>query len=162
MSDAMIEMLVTCLIWVAAYLVVLYITKRAGVGYNVLRNSLKWMEKLKKKCASLKGQLCSKGFSIQSKGAIRSLRDVVRCEKGIARILTVYLFDNKGDKDVSQAMELLADVPEYCRKAVAMAVDGKSSDIDSMFCKVYDSIDLAVSLVKKAIDRDLKEELLKV
>lgn len=162
MSDAVINTIVTCLVWVVAYFVVLYITNRAGVGYNVLKNSLKWHENLRKLCLELKVQLCSKGFSLQSRKAVVCLKRIVRCEKRIARILTVYMFDNKDDKNVSQAMDLVSSVPDLCRKAVVIAVEGKGTDMDCLFSTVDDNIGRSCALIKQSIERDIKEELLKV
>lgn len=162
MSDAIIKMILTCVGWVVAYFVVLFITNKAGVGYNVLKNSLKWLVELKKLCAGLRTQLSSKGFTLQSKSAIHGLKKVVRCEKGIARILTVYMFDNKDDKNVSQAMDLVSSVPELCRKAAAIAGDGRSEDLSAVFSQVDDYISRASSLIRQSIERDMKEELLKV
>lgn len=162
MTDAIIKMIVTCVAWVVAYFVVLFITNKAGVGYNVLKNSLKWLAELKKLCVGLRTQLSSKGFTLQSKSAIHGLKKVVRCEKGIARILTVYMFDNKDDKNVSQAMDLVSSVPELCRRAAAVARDGKSEDLSSVFSQVDDCISRAGSLIRQSIERDMKEELLKV
>ncbi len=162
MTDAVIKMIVTCVVWVVAYLVVLFITNKAGVGYNVLKNALKWLVELRKLCVGFRTQLSSKGFTLQSKGAIHGLKKVVRCEKGIARILTVYMFDNKDDKNVAQAMDLVSSVPELCRKAVVIAGDGRSADLDAVFSQVDDCISRAGSLIKQSIERDMKEELLKV
>ncbi len=162
MSDAVIKMIVTCVAWVVAYFVVLFITNKAGVGYNVLKNSLKWLVELKKLCVGLRAQLSSKGFTLQSKSAIHGLKKVVRCEKGIARILTVYMFDKKDDKNVSQAMDLVSSVPELCRKAAAIAGDGRSEDLSAVFSQVDDCISRASSLIRQSIERDMKEELLKV
>ncbi len=162
MSDAVIKMIVTCVAWVVAYFVVLFITNKAGVGYNVLKNSLKLMVELRKLCTGFKTQLSSKGFTLQSKGAIHGLKKIVRCEKGIARILTVYMFDNKDDKNAVQAMDLVSDIPELCRKAVVIAGDGRSTDLDAVFSQMDDCISRADSLIRQAIERDMKEELLKV
>ena len=162
MSDAVVNMIVTCVVWVVAYFVVLFITNKAGVGYNVLKNSLKWLVELRKLCVGFRTQLSSKGFTLQSKSAIHGLKKVVRCEKGIARILTVYMFDNKDDKNVAQAMDLVSNVPELCRKAVVVAGDGKSADLDAVFSQVDDCISRAGSLIRQSIERDMKEELLKV
>ena len=134
MSDAIIKMILTCVGWAVAYFVVLFITNKAGVGYNVLKNSLKWLVELKKLCVGLRAQLSSKGFTLQSKSAIHGLKKVVRCEKGIARILTVYMFDNKDDKNsIDQtfsayrdfdATQLLVDVQDQlCQEISEELVD---------------------------------------
>ncbi len=174
MSESLLKMLGTCVAWGLSYLIILYITNKMGVGYNVLKNSLKWLVQLKKLCASLHAQLAATGFSQHSRGTINCLKKVVRCERGIARILTVYIFDNRDDKDVSQAMELISSIPDYARKAAAIASeasssnanagdnDRKNSELDAVFSKIDDCIARAGELIKNAIDRDMKEELLRV
>ena len=74
----------------------------------------------------------------------------------------MYMFDNKDDKNVSQAMDLVSSVPELCRKAAAIAGDGRSEDLSAVFSQVDDCINRASSLIRQSIERDMKEELLKV
>lgn len=174
MTESLLKMLGTCLAWGISYLVILYITNKMGVGYNVLKNSLKLLVQLKKLCVSLHTQLSSSGFSQHSRGAINCLKKVVRCERGIARILTVYIFDNRDDKAVSQAMDLISSIPEYARKAAAIASEASSSnasesdndmknaELDTVFAKIDDCIARSSNLIKESIDRDMKEELLRV
>lgn len=173
MTESLLKMLGTCLAWGISYLIILYITNKMGVGYNVLKNSLKWLAQLKKLCTSLHFQLSSNGFSQHSRGTINCLKKVVRCERGIARILTVYIFDNRDDKDISHAMELISSIPDYARKAAVIASesssnvnasdnDRKNAELDEVFSKIDNCIALSSELIKKAIERDLKEELLRV
>jgi len=166
MTDALFKMLGVCFGWIIAYLITLYITSKMGMGYNVLKNSLKWLSKLKSLSSSLRSKLCAKDFSLKSRSAISSLKNVVRCERGISRILTVYMFDNKDDKDVVEAATLVSEVSELSRKAAAIASDlahlEKESELDAVFSKIDENIAQASSLIKKSIERDIKEELLKV
>lgn len=169
MTDALFKMFGVCFAWIIAYFITLYVTSKMGIGYNVLKNSLKWLGKLNGLCVSLRTRLCAKDFTLQSRKAISSLKKVVRCEKGISRILTVYMFDNRDDKDVVEAAELIKNVSELSRKAAAIASDSSSnsrnknsSELDAVFSIIDGNINRASGLIRQSIAREMKEELLKV
>lgn len=156
------KMLSTCLLWLFAYLVTLFITYKTGVGSNILRHALKRLAKLRKLCANFQLLITSKDFTIKSKKPVIKLSEIIKCQKGIVRILTVYLYDDKTDKDVSSAKEYLIDIPNYCRQALMLASEGSNSDINDFFKQIDTRISSAEGLVKKALEYDIKNEMLKV
>lgn len=156
------KMISTCILWLLAYLVTLFITYKTGVGSNILRHALKRLVKLRKLCANFQLLIVSKDFSIKSKTPVLKLSEIVGCQKGILRILTVYLYDDKTDKEVKDAKEYLVDIPNYCRQALILASEGSNSDINDFFKQIEARISSAEALIKKALEYDIKNEMLKI
>lgn len=156
------KMIYTCLLWVVAYLVTLFITHQTGVGSNVLKHAIKRLSKLRKRCDNFRDILTAPSFSIKSKKGVIALSEIVRYQNGIVRILNLYLYDDKNDKDVKDAKEYVLSVSDYCRKALTLAIEGTSSDINDFFRQVDTRISSAEALLKKAMEYDIKSEMLKV
>ena len=156
------KMIYSCLLWVIAYFVTLYFTNKMGVGSNVLKHALKWLSELRKLCRNFQGLIVSSSFSIKSNKSVLMLSKIIRCQKGIMRLFTVYLYDDKTDKDVKEAKAYVSTIPEYCRKALMMVSEGGSSDVADLFKQIETRISSAEALVKKALEYDIKSEMLKI
>lgn len=78
------------------------------------------------------------------------------------RLFTVYLYDDKTDKDVKDAQAYVADIPEYCRKALIMVSEGSSAEVADFFKQIEARISSAEALIKKALEYDIKSEMLKI
>ena len=156
------KMIYTCFLWVIVYLITLYITNKMGVGSNVLKHALKWLSQLRKLCRSFQELITSKEFSIKSNKSVVELSKIIRCQKAIMRLFTVYLYDDKTDKDVKGAKAYVADIPDFCRKALIMVSEGTGADVADFFKQIEDKISSAESLVKKALEYDIKSEMLKI
>ncbi len=156
------KMLSTCIIWLLVYLLTLFVTTRTGVGSNVLKHSLKRLAKMRKLCAKFQALIIAKSFSIKSKSSVLMLNEIVRCQKSFLRILSVYLYDDKTDKDVKEARDYVSDISDYCRQALILASEGSNSDLDDYFKQIEARISSAEVHIKKALEYDIKNEMLKI
>lgn len=160
--DALEKMFSTCIVWFVVYLVSLFITNKTGVGSNVLKHALKRLAKMRKLCGKFQMRITSSSFSIKSKTSVIMLNEITRCQKSFLRILAVYLYDDKTDKDVKNARDYITDIPNYCRQALILAAEGSNSDIGDYFKQIETRISSAESLIKKALEYDIKAEMLKI
>ncbi len=156
------KMISTCCLWVLAYLIVLIIATKVGVGSNVLKHVLKRFDKLRKLCFDFQMLLKAKNFSIQSKKPVLMLAKITSVQKSILRLFTAYLYDDKEDKDVKAAKEYVVNISDLCRKALLLATEGSNAEIDDFFKQIDSEISSAEALVKKALEYDIKSELLKI
>ncbi len=160
--SALEKMIYTCILWLVAYLVVLFVTNRVGVGSNVLKHALKRLARMRKLCGNFQETITAKSFSIKSKESVIKLSEIVRCQKGIVRILVVYLYDDKTDKEVLLAKEYVSSISEYCRKALMLVAENSASDTNEFFKQIETRISSAEGLLEQALEYDIKNEMLKV
>lgn len=156
------KMISTCILWFVVYLVTLFITNKTGVGSNVLKHALKRLAKMRKLCAKFQAFISSSKFSIKSKSAVLMLNEIVRCQKSFLRILSVYLYDDKNDKDVIEAKDYVADIPDYCRQALILVSESSKADTSDYFKQIEARICSAEVHINKALEYDIKNEMLKI
>lgn len=156
------KMIYTCVLWLAAYLVTLFFTNRFGVGSNVLKQALRWLAVLRKLCIAFQTYVMSKDFSIKSKKSVLMLSKIVKSQNGLVRLFTVYLYDDKTDKEIQGAKDYISGVSEYCRKALILVSEGSSIEVAENFKQIDMRISSAEALVKKALEYDLKSEMMKI
>lgn len=160
--SALEKMISTCIFWLLVYLLTLFITNKTGVGSNVLKHSLKRLARMRKLCAKFYVLISSSKFSIKSKSSVLMLNEIIRCQKSFLRILSVYLYDDKTDKDVKEARDYVADISDYCRQALILASEGSNADINDYFKQIEARISSAEVHIKKALEYDIKNEMLKI
>lgn len=160
--SALEKMISTCIFWLLVYLLTLFITNKTGVGSNVLKHSLKRLTRMRKLCAKFYDLISSSKFNIKSKSSVLMLNEIIRCQKSFLRILSVYLYDDKTDKDVKEARDYVADISDYCRQALILASEGSNADINDYFKQIEARISSAEVHIKKALEYDIKNEMLKI
>lgn len=160
--SALEKMLYTCIMWIVAYFVTVFVTNKTGVGSDMLKHTLKRLAKLRKLCGVFQEAISASDFNIHSKKGVVLLSNIARCQNGILRILAVYLYDDKTDKDVKEAKDYVASVSDYCRKALMLVAEGSSADLNEFFKQVEARISSAEALLKKALEYDIKSEMLKI
>ncbi len=160
--SALEKMISTCIFWFLLYLVTLFVTNKTGVGSNVLKHALKRLARMRKLCAKFQSLITSSSFNIKSKSAVLMLNEIIRCQKSFLRILSVYLYDDKTDKDVIEAKDYVASISDYCKQALILVSDGSDANVSDYFKQIEARISSAEVHIEKALEYDIKNEMLKL
>ena len=160
-SESFMKMCVTVGFWLALYIVVKLFTIHAGSD-DLLRIGTKRIVKLRKLTRQFRVLCTSRGAYKNVARAVKHLRKVIKAEKKATRLLTMYLFDDRGDLDVAGAKAIIVKIPDVCRDALMSIADKKGESLVPLFDQADADIKEAIALLKKAAALDKKKELLHI
>ncbi len=160
-SENFDRMVITICFWVVLYVIVKLCTVRAGVG-DLLNQAYKRTNKLRKSCIQLQMLCLSPNAASHLSKALSVLKHVIKGQKRASKIMTMYLFDDRGDLDVASAKALVDRIPDLCRDAIVKVAENSEVDIKAIFDNVESNIKTAKELLKKAAAIDRKKELLQI
>ena len=151
-------MVISICFWVILYVVVKVFTVKSGVG-DLLKHAYKRTDKLGKASLQL-GTLCMAIFANMPLALSAAMG--LKAQKRASKVMTMYLFDDRGDMDVASAKGLVERVPDLCRDAIVKVAENNTSDVETLFDNIESNIKTAKELLKKASAIDKKKELLQV
>lgn len=160
-SESFINMMITILVWAIIFILVKWLSYRAGVG-RLLKAAVKKSAALRKSVLQLRYICTSKNAVHNLARAVRVFHKVLRKEKAVSRVLTSYLFDDRGDMDVADAKKMLDVIPDICRDVLVKLSESKDPNVTPRFDEMDVNIKQAVELIKKADTIDLKKKILKI
>ena len=160
-SESFLRMCITIGFWLALYIVVKLFTIRAGAD-DLLRMGTKRIIKLRKQTRQFRILCTSRGAYKNVARAVKQLRKVIKSEKKATRLLTMYLFDDRGDLDVAGAKDIITKIPDVCREALVSIAEKKGESLVPLFDQADADIKEAIALLKKAAALDKKKELLQI
>lgn len=160
-NPAFLKMIYAVAFWVIFYVIVKILTVNAGIGTNLLSQCLKRLPKFKDNLKDLK-TLSKRKSSDKGEKLMHCLKNIIRREKRMSKILDMYLFDDKNDQDVAAAKKLINAIPNICRNVVAHVADGDVSQIDPLFERIDENLKDAQAFIDKAISLDMKKKMLQL
>lgn len=160
-GEGFIKMVVTIIFWLVIYVIVKFMTYKAGLN-DLLKHANNMVLRMGRLSSSLES-LCSSKPGPQTQKAIKMYKRVVKCQWRTSKIMAMYLFDDKHDKDVAGAKTMVETVPNLCKTAVSSLVDKERHvDIHTIFEEVKSNLKTASDLIAKAQKLDEKKEMLQV
>lgn len=160
-SESFTKMCITIGFWLVLYIVVRLFTVRAGAD-DLLRMGGKRIVKLRKLTRQFRILCTARGASKNVARAVKLLKKVIKAEKKATRLLTMYLFDDRGDLDVAGAKNLITKIPDVCRDALVSVAEKKEGSLVPLFDQADADLKEAIALLKKAAALDKKKELLQI
>ena len=160
-SESFINMMITILVWAIIFILVKWLSYRAGVG-RLLKAAVKKSVTLRKSVLQLRYICTSKNASHNLARAVRVFHRVLRREKAVSKVLTSYLFDDRGVMDVADAKKMLDVIPDICRDVLVKLSESEDPNVAPRFDEIDVNIKQAVELIKKADAIDLKKKILKI
>lgn len=163
-NQSFMSMAGSVLFWLVLFIAVSILNSKAGIGKNLLKTAIKRIGKLRKTCLELNELFRTRSKRVDShktEQALRILNRILLQHKRTTKLLAVYLFDDKEDRDVIEAKKLVDEVPTICRKIISAALDGKIEGKEA-FIQIEDNLKRAKESLKKALSLDIKKELLKI
>ncbi len=160
MSENLIELIGTVVGFAVLYLIVRGTSRRAGVD-NLLETAMKKMGRFRKALMQLK-DLCTSAGATDTEKSAKALRRVLKSEKSVVRILNCYLYDDRSNMDIKDAMKVLNVIPEICREVLLSIAESGEPDVSKRFDQIEDNLKLALDLIGKADEIDKKNRLLKI
>ena len=154
-------MVISICFWVVLYVIVKICTVRAGVG-DLLNHAYKRTNRLRRSCMQLRMLCLSPNAATHLAKSVTVLKHVIKAQKRASKVMTMYLFDDRGDLDVAAAKNLVDRVPDLCRDAIVKVAENSEADIKEIFDNIEENIKTAKELLKKAAAIDRKKELLQV
>ena len=160
-SASFMKMCTTIGFWLILYIIVKLFTIRAGSD-DLLRMGTKRIRKLRKLTRQFRILCTARGAYKNVARALKLLRKVIKVEKKAARLLTMYLFDDRGDLDVAGAKDLITKIPDVCREALVSISEKKDGSLVPLFDQADADLKEALALLHKAAALDKKKELLQI
>ena len=160
-SDSFIKMCTTIGFWLVLYIIVKLFTIQAGSD-DLLRVGTKRIVKLRKLTRQFRILCTAKGAYKNIARGVKLLKKIVNAEKKATRLLTMYLFDDRGDLDVAGAKDVVVKIPDVCRDALMSIVDKKEGSLVPLFDQADADLKEALALLHKAAALDKKKELLQI
>ncbi|MBR4427445.1 MAG: hypothetical protein IKS77_07045 [Spirochaetales bacterium] len=160
-SENFDKVVISICFWVVLYIIVKICTVRAGVG-DLLNQAYKRTGRLRKYCLQLRMLCLSQNAASHLSRSIAVLKHVIKAQKRASKVMTMYLFDDRGDLDVAAAKALVDHVPDLCRDAIVKVAENGEADIKAIFDNIEENIKTAKELLKKAAAIDRKKELLQI
>ncbi|MBR2281377.1 MAG: hypothetical protein IJ863_02005 [Spirochaetales bacterium] len=160
-SSSFLDMVITICVWAAIFIFVKWLSYRAGVGH-LLKTAVKKSATLRKSVLQLRYVCTSKNASSNLAKAVRVFHRVLRREKAVSKVLTSYLFDDRGDMDVSDAKKMLDAIPDICRDVLVKLSESEDPNVTGRFDEMDLNLKQAVELIRKADRIDLKKRILKI
>lgn len=155
-------MVSSVIFWIVAYVVVKIFTVKAGIGTDLLRQATKRISSFRKITLEFRLLCTEREGSSKTAKQVKLLNRIIKKEKAISKILAMYLFDDKNDLDVAAAKKKIGAVPDICRDIIVQCSEGDTGNLADLFNKMDSNIQEALGLLSKAINLDMKKELLKI
>ncbi len=161
LSQGFISFVIDLLFVLVVYAIVKLVTIRSGVD-DLLNHSDRRIQRLRVIVKKMHDLCNSNNPERDVHKCSKGLKHVIREQKRASKALNMYLFDDREDKDVAAAKEIVDSVPDKCRKAIVVITDNKRDDMDKIFNGIDVDLESASALLKKALVIDKKKELLRL